>query len=87
MNEPSAHERRSARSSGRRLSECSPPGGRPAPRLVVVLELEDSPRVELRSETREDELRLRTWLGSALTRRRLSGFVERILDELAREAA
>ena len=63
--------------------ERSAQPGRPAPRLVLVAELEESLRGRLEADTFEDERRLVEAISSPRARRRLLAAVEDLLDELA----
>jgi hypothetical protein len=63
-------------------------GDRQPPLLLVRLELEELPVVVIVATTAGDEARLRHWLTSSSTRRRLFECLADALDELAfREAA
>jgi len=57
--------------------------GRPTPRLVITVELEEMPTASLVAQTHEDELRLRRLLDGPAVRRRLHEFVDDLLDDLA----
>jgi hypothetical protein len=85
MNDPSAHERRSEKTSGRRPSERST-GELPA--LVIEVPLEGSGRVQIRAESYEDKRRLRLWLRHASRLPTLAAALEGYLNYLDdREAA
>jgi hypothetical protein len=60
---------------------------RPPPRLVVPVELEQRPSVELIASSHEDELRLRSWLSTCLGLACLAGDLGRLLDALDTEEA
>jgi hypothetical protein len=56
-----------------------PSEGRTPPRLEIVVELEELPRLRLVADTFEDEQRLRGWLAHGATRNRLR---DAVLDAL-----
>jgi hypothetical protein len=61
---------------------------RPAPALVIRLELEQPARLFLAVANYDDELRLRSWLRRTRALEALSESVARLLDDLdSREAA
>jgi hypothetical protein len=82
MNDPSAHKRRSRKTSGRPPFEGSSSGARDLPRLVLVLELEEHPVARIEAMYESDEIRLRSWLSQDLVRRRVVQSLEDVLDEL-----
>lgn len=53
------------------------------PEIVVSVALEGTPAAFLVAESREDEIRLRTWLACPAARRRLLDSLEATLDRLA----
>jgi hypothetical protein len=56
---------------------------RPAPRLEVVLELEEQPLARVFAANFEDERRLRWWLALPSTRSRLLAAILEVFDRLA----
>ena len=60
--------------------------GRAAPRLVIEVVLEELPRVEVRAETAEDEIRLTSWATNPATIQRLRDALADTLDELCEAA-
>jgi hypothetical protein len=53
------------------------------PQLVIVVELEELPRLQVVADTFEDEQRLRRWLAHRSTRRRLADALLDALEEAA----
>jgi hypothetical protein len=53
------------------------------PRLVLVIELEELPRVQVDAETFEDERRLLAWLSSPKTHRRLADAMADAVERVA----
>lgn len=53
------------------------------PRLTILVELEEHPRVRVFAETAEDEQRLRLWLCHPATGRSLAAAVADALEEAA----
>ena len=83
MKRLNAHKGRSE-TSGRRPPESSPDFGRIAPRLVIELVIEELPRIELRADTAEDQIRVVTWATHPATISRLR---DALADALDRDAA
>jgi hypothetical protein len=55
------------------------------PRFVIVLGLEQRPRLYLVCDSREDEIRLRGWLRRAGVVRQIPQLVDQLLDSLDRQ--
>lgn len=57
------------------------------PRLEIVVELEERPRVRIRAARLEDEQRLGRWLERYTVRRRVLAAIKDALDDVARPEA
>ena len=58
------------------VNRLARPADRRPPRLWLVVELEELPRLQIVADSWEDEQRLRWWLAHRSTRRRIADAIE-----------